>query len=285
MKIPAAVVLDGGLATELEARGFVLDDPLWSARVLIENPDAIRDVHRAYVEAGADCVITATYQASLEAPEVTPDLLRLGVRLARESGARMVAASIGPYGAVLADGSEYTGDYPGMDADSLVAWHEARFGILAASGADVLACETIPSGAEAAALATLAERYSGTPVWFSFSCQDARRLRDGTSIGDAARRCASVPNVMAIGVNCTAPRFVNGLLDELRAASDVAPIVYPNSGEDYDAATRSWSGENDVASFARLAVEWHARGARYIGGCCRVGPAHICGINAALSDT
>jgi len=275
-------ILDGGLATELEARGFDLNDPLWSARILIENPDAILDVHRAYVEAGADCVISASYQAALDAPEVTPDLLRRSVELARKSGARMVAASVGPYGAALADGSEYTGDYPGMDSRAHASWHERRFEILAGSGADVLACETIPCADEAEALATLAERHSEVPVWFSFSCGDGAHLRDGTPIRDVAARCARVPNVFAIGVNCTAPRFVNSLLDELRAASDAPAIVYPNSGEEYDAATRTWSGENDAASFARLAVGWRDRGASIIGGCCRVGPAHIRGIHAAL---
>jgi homocysteine S-methyltransferase len=275
-------ILDGGLATELEARGFDLDDPLWSARVLIEHPDAIRDVHRAYVEAGADCVITATYQASLEAPEVTPGLLRRAVQLARESGARMVAASVGPYGAALANGAEYTGDYPGMDVAALAGWHEERFGILAASGADVLACETIPSADEAAALALLARQHPEIPAWFSFSCGDGAHLRDGSPIQKVAAECARVPNVIAIGVNCTAPRFVNPLLDALRAASAVPAIVYPNSGEDYDARAGTWRGESDVASFARRAVEWRDRGAQFIGGCCRVGPAHICGIRAAL---
>ena len=201
----AITILDGGLATELQARGFDLDDPLWSARVLIDQPDAIRDVHRAYVEAGADCVITATYQADLAAPDVTPELPQRAVTLAHESGARMVAASVGPYGAVLANGAEYTGDYPGMDVRTLVEWHEERFGILAASGADVLACETIPSADEAEALASLAERHPETPAWFSFSCRDGAHLRDGSPVREVAARCARVPNVVAIGMNCTAP--------------------------------------------------------------------------------
>jgi len=278
----AMTILDGGLATELEARGFDLDDPLWSARVLIENPDAIRDVHRAYVEAGADCVITATYQADPAAAEVTPAILQRAVDLGRESGARIVAASIGPYGAALANGAEYTGDYPGMDSRALVKWHEERWALLAASGADLMACETIPSADEADALATLAERHPETRAWFSFSCRDGKHARDGSPIREIAARCARVPNVVAIGVNCTAPRFVDPLLDELRAASDVPAIVYPNSGEDYDAATKTWSGENDAAAFARLALGWRERGARFIGGCCRVGPDHIRALASAL---
>ena len=276
-------LLDGGLATELEARGFDLDDPLWSARVLIDAPEEIRNAHRAYVDAGADCVIAATYQADLANRDVTPELLRYAVELARESGARMVAASVGPYGAALANGAEYTGDYPGMDARALAEWHERRFAILAEAGAHVLACETIPSADEADALSSLAERRPATPVWFSFSCRDGTHLRDGSPIRQVVARCARLPNIVAIGVNCTAPRFVNSLLDELRAASDAPAIVYPNSGEDYDADARTWSGENDADSFAEMALGWRDRGAQFIGGCCRVGPEHIRALARVLS--
>jgi homocysteine S-methyltransferase len=276
------LILDGGLATELEARGHDLNDPLWSARLLIEDPDALRSVHRAYVEAGAECVITASYQAALDGlqargcwPKEAAALLAGSVTLARESGARFVAASVGPYGAALANGAEYTGDYPGMDESGLREWHARRFEILANAGADVLACETIPNATEARALASLAEAFPEVPVWFSFSCQDGERLRDGTSLQDVARDCARAPNVLAIGVNCTAPRFVDSLIAELRAASDTPIVVYPNSGEDYDAARRTWAGENDARNFGNLAMGWRSQGARLIGGCCRTGPEHI----------
>ena len=275
-------ILDGGLATELEARGHRIDDPLWSTRVLIENPDAVREVHRAYVTAGADCVTTATYQASLESSEVTPALLRRAVEIAREAGAREVAASIGPYGASLANGAEYTGDSPGLDGPALETWHEERFAILADSGADVIACETIPRADEAEALARLATRHPDVPLWFSFFCPDDKHLPDGTLLREAVAPCARVPSVRAIGVNCTPPAHVSALLDELRLASEVPGIVYPNAGETYDAATRTWRGEADVTAFARLALEWRSRGARWIGGCCRVGPAHIRSIADAL---
>lgn len=282
------LVLDGGLATELEARGHDLKDPLWSARLLLEGPEAIGEVHAAYVEAGAELVIAATYQASfagfaargVERPRAE-GLFRLAVRLAQESGAPYVAASVGPYGAALADGSEYTGDYPGMDADSLEAWHRERFELLATSGADVLACETLPSGDEVRALARLARAHPDAPVWFSFSCRDGRSLRDGTSLREVAEVCASVASALAIGVNCTAPRHVEGALAELRAACDLPLVVYPNSGEDYDAGTHSWSGENDPGSFAEQARRWRELGAGLIGGCCRTGPEHVralCGL-------
>ena len=255
------LLLDGGLATSLEARGFDLDHGLGSARLLDQDPGAILDVHRAFVAAGAECVITATYQA----PASPTARLELAVRLARESGARFVAASIGPYGASLADGSEYTGDYPAVD---LRAWHERRFGFLAACDIDALACETIPNIEEATALAELV--LPEVPTWFSFSCRDGRHLRDGTPIRDAVLIVA--PMAVAVGVNCTAPRFVDSLIDEIRAATDKPIVVYPNSGEEYDAKTRSWSGKS---TFLEHAAGWLDRGVRIIGGCCRVGPDAI----------
>jgi len=235
------LLLDGGLATELESRGWNLDDPLWSARLLIDDPAAIREVHRAYVDAGAECVITASYQASGEAGSV---------RLAREAGARFVAASVGPYGAALANGAEFTGDYPGMDEQALFDWHAERFAGLAAAGPDAMACETIPRADEARALARLAATQPDMPVWFSFTCKDGKHLRDGTPLRAAVEACADAPNVLAIGVNCTAPRHIDELIAELRAASDHPIVIYPNSGEQFDGATRTWSGANDTENFA-----------------------------------
>jgi homocysteine S-methyltransferase len=283
------LILDGGLATELEARGHDLNDPLWSARLLIEDPDALRSVHRAYVESGAECVITASYQATLDGLQArgcadAEALLAQSVALARDARPRFVAASVGPYGAALANGAEYTGNYPGMDESGLREWHARRFEVLAQAGADALACETIPNAAEARALASLAEAFPDVPVWFSFSCRDGERLRDGSRLRDVASDCAQVPNVLAIGVNCTAPRFVDSLIAELRAASDTPIVVYANSGEDYDAARRTWAGENDADHFAELAQRWQRLGARLIGGCCRIGPRHIRALAKALRE-
>ncbi|MHC4452900.1 MAG: homocysteine S-methyltransferase [Planctomycetota bacterium] len=250
------IILDGGLATELEARGHDLDHKLWSARLLDENPNAIREVHRAYVDAGAECVITATYQA----PASPAERLSLAVRLARGSGARFVAASIGPYGASLADGSEYTGNYPDID---LRAWHEERFEFLASCDVDALACETIPNLEEAKALASLVR--PEMPTWFTFSCKDGKHLRDGTPLREAAKIVE--PVALAIGINCTDPKHVDQLIDELH--TDKPIVVYPNSGESY--VNRRWVGES---TFMRHAPHWLDR-VRMIGGCCRVGPTAI----------
>jgi homocysteine S-methyltransferase len=269
-------ILDGGLATELEARGFDLSDALWSARLLRDDPGAIRAVHRAYVEAGADCVITASYQATLES--LGEGALRLSVKLARDAKARIVAASVGPYGAARADGSEYTGLYD-LKEGGLGGWHAPRFRVLDDAGADLLACETIPSFAEARALAGLLGR---TPAWFSFSCKDGERICDGTPIEECARHLDGFDKVMAIGVNCTPPRFVESLVKRIRAVTRKEIVVYPNSGERWDATLRRWTGTRDPGEFAEMAVQWRDAGATMIGGCCRTGPEHIRALRARL---
>lgn len=254
------VLLDGGLATELLARGHDLSDRLWSARLLRDAPGEIRAVHGSYVEAGADCLITASYQATLDTLEAKH--LRLSVELARDAGPKLVAASVGPYGAALADGSEYTGDYGDVD---LAAWHRERFLVLDGSGADLLACETIPSFPEARALAGLLGR---TPAWFSFSCRDGTRISDGTPIRECAAFLDGVEGAAAIGVNCTAPRFVASLVREVKSATRKPVVAYPNSGERWERG--AWAGEAE--DFADAAVSW---GASLLGGCCRTGPGHI----------
>jgi homocysteine S-methyltransferase len=258
------VILDGGLATELEARGHDLDHPLWSAHLLDTNPDAIREVHRAYVEAGAECVITATYQA----PAKPTGRLAMAVQLARESGAKYVAGSIGPYGASLADGSEYTGDYPEID---LKAWHEPRYRFLESTGVDALACETIPNGAEAEALALLVTPRK--PAWFAFTCKDGKHLRDGTPLEEAAKIVE--PKALAIGINCTDPQFVEELIEQLPRTRPI--VVYPNSGEHYE--NKQWKGER---TFERYVQRWLQKGVALIGGCCRVNPEsiHLLGVAA-----
>jgi len=258
------VVLDGGLATELEARGHDLDHDLWSARVLDEDPDAIGAVHRAYVDAGAECVITATYQA----PAEPTARLALAVRLARASGAPYVAASVGPFGASLADGSEFTGDYPAVD---LRTWHERRFRFLESCDVDALACETIPKGAEAEALASLVT--DRKPAWFAFSCRDGKHLRDGTPLREASRIVE--PVALAIGINCTDPRHVEEAIGELPRSRPI--VVYANSGERYE--QRRWTGD---PSFDRFVDRWLAQGVRMIGGCCRVGPDAIARIRRTI---
>jgi homocysteine S-methyltransferase len=280
------VLLDGGLATELEARGHDIGDHLWSARLLRDDPEEIRAVHEAYRAAGADCAITASYQATIEGFEQhgasrreAIELLLRSVELAQGPG--LVAASIGPHGAARADGSEYTGDYPGMDEEELYRFHAERFGLLAGSGADLLACETVPSLPETRALLRLLDEHPGTWAWFSFCCRDGERIADGTPLVDCAALCGD--RVSAIGVNCTAPRFVESLVGRLRAATDRPIVAYPNSGERYDAVAGAWTGARDPEDFAEAALRWRDAGADIIGGCCRTGPAHIERIRRRLS--
>lgn len=286
------VFLDGGLATALEARGHDLDDPLWSARVLVEQPDEIGAVHRAYLEAGADCIITASYQATpqgfeeaglteREALTLLDRSVRLGLDArdafwddaAREGRSRpLVAAGIGPYGAYLADGSEYTGDYD-LDETALAAFHRVRFRRLAESPADLLALETLPSLPEVRALAGLLAE-TGAWAWFSFSCRDGGHLRDGSTVEDAVRAVADTPRVAAIGVNCTHPRHVPELVSRIRARTDRPVLAYPNSGEEYRADTKTWSG-GSPARWTDAGRAWVDAGASLVGGCCRVGPEGI----------
>jgi homocysteine S-methyltransferase len=290
-------ILDGGLATELEALGADLGDELWSARLLLDDPALIRRVHAAYLWAGADCITTATYQATIpgfqsrglmEAEAV--DLIRFSVQLALEErdaywvslaedvrAARLqplVAASVGPYAAYRADGSEYSGDYD-LDEAGLAEFHRRRWQILAQSGADLLACETIPNFAEARALAGLLDQTPGRYAWFSFSCRDEAHLHDGTPIAECAEFLNKHDRVAAVGINCTAPRFISGLIEQVRAVSDLPVIVYPNSGEIYDVAGHHWTGESDPFEFGTMSREWRKLGAACIGGCCRTTPAHI----------
>jgi homocysteine S-methyltransferase len=297
------LALDGGLATELEGLGLDLDHPLWSARVLRDAPEAIAAVHRAYLEAGADCITTASYQATFEGFEreglshsEAGALFQRSVELAiaardafwSEPQSRVgrqrpiVAASIGPYGAYLANGAEYTGEYAIGEAE-LAAFHRERFELLANSGTDILACETIPSASEARALAKLLRESRGTLAWFSFSCRDGERISDGTPFVDSVRALRSHPQIVALGVNCTAPRHVASLLRTAARVTTKPLVAYPNSGERYEAATRRWFGTSSAEDWGQSGQAWRAAGARLIGGCCRTGPSHIRSLRAALS--
>lgn len=296
------VVLDGALATELERRGADLDDPLWSARILLENPDLIRDVHLDYFRAGADCATTASYQATVEgfaqrglSGQEALELIRLSVKLAVEARDRFwaeqptethrlrpfIAGSVGPYGAFLADGSEYRGAYGLTEAD-LIAFHRPRVDALLEAGVDILACETIPSFLEARALARLLEAYPDASAWISFSARDGGHTSEGDEIAGCAAFLDEIPQVAAIGINCTAPRFIPDLLRAIRGAARKPIVVYPNSGERYDVGTRSWLGETSCDAYGDQAAGWYAAGARLIGGCCRTTPEHIAHVAAEL---
>ena len=289
-RFAAGLVLDGGLASELARRGADLHDDLWSARILLEDPNLIRAVYAAYYAAGADVAITASYQASFEGfarrgldRDDAERLLRLSVRLARQAadeagGDRLVAASIGPYGATLADGSEYVGRY-GLSVAALVDWHRPRLETLLAAEPDVLAVETIPAIEEAEAIVALLEDYPAARAWISFSCRDAEHISDGTSFADAAALAASSPTVIATGVNCTRPDFVPALISSARVG--VPLLTYPNLGSVWDAEAKTWRAEGPRPDYGAASLTWRAAGATVVGGCCGSGPEDIAAIAAA----
>jgi len=281
----AVLVADGGLATELEARGSDLSDPLWSARLLMDAPARIRDAHLAFFRAGAVIATSASYQASFEGfarrgldRGEAAGLMRRSVDLARaalaemagDGRARWVAASAGPYGAALADGSEYRGRY-GRSVRELAAWHRPRLEVLAEAGPDVLALETVPDVDEAEALMA-AIAGLGIPAWLSYSIA-AGRTRAGQSLSAAFAVAAGVPEVVAVGVNCCAPSDVPEAIAAAREATAKPVIVYPNSGEEWDARRRAWTGRPRYS--AAQPRQWIAAGAQIAGGCCRVRPADI----------
>lgn len=294
------MIVDGAFSTELERRGCDLNDPLWSAKILMENPAAIGAVHTDYFEAGADCAITASYQATFEgfmkrglSEAEAGRLIQLSIRIAADARDAfwavpqnrinrpkpLVAASVGPYGAYLADGSEYRGDYD-LDEDGLMQFHRKRLETLIAAKPDVLACETIPCLAEARAVARLLSEYPGMYGWISFSAKDGLHINSGESIADCARWLDSRDQVAAIGVNCTAPEHIGSLIREIRKGTGKPIIVYPNSGEHYDAVTKTWHGCSSGLSFGESAKDWYDQGARLIGGCCRTTPADIRAVSA-----
>jgi homocysteine S-methyltransferase len=300
LALQPVVVLDGALATELERRGADLRDPLWSAKCLIESPELIRAVHRDYFIAGADVATTATYQASFEgferrgiARDRAAGLMRDAVALAaaardefwkepsnRRSRSRpWVAASVGPYGAMLADGSEYRGHYAVSDRQ-LADFHRPRLEILAQSGADLIACETLPCLREALVLARLLQEFPAVSAWISFSCLDGASNSQGEPIADCAAALRGHDQVAALGVNCTPPRYVGELLERMLDQADKPLLAYPNSGEDYDARLKRWTGHADGAAISDHVREWYLAGARLIGGCCRSTPKDIAKIFA-----
>ncbi|WP_030666760.1 homocysteine S-methyltransferase [Streptomyces rimosus] len=289
------LVLDGGLSNQLESAGHDLSDALWSARLLAEDPAAVVAAHRAYYEAGAQVAITSSYQATFEgfaargigAAEAA-ELLRRSVELAREAarqamaagaaGPLYVAASAGPYGAMLADGSEYRGRY-GLSVAELERFHRPRLEVLAAAGPDVLALETVPDTDEARALLR-AVRGLGVPAWLSFSAA-GEHTRAGQPLADAFALASDVPEVVAVGVNCCTPEDADRAVAMAARASGKPVVVYPNSGESWDAQARAWCGT--PAFSADRVASWTAAGARLVGGCCRVGPDAVAALARQLA--
>ncbi len=300
IKHGGVVILDGAMATELEKHGADLNHTLWSAKLLTENPSLIKRVHLDYLKAGADVITTASYQASFDGfakqgytKEKAIELMNLATILAieaREEALRndfvksplpLVAASVGPYGASLADGSEYRGDY-GLSIEELMSFHRERMKVLAASGADLLACETIPCPEEAIALINLLKEFPGIKAWISFSCKNETSVCSGAAFAECIALTNVSEQVIAVGVNCTPPQFVESLVRIAVAVSNKPVLAYPNKGETWDAQNKCWLRETKDTDFISEAIGWLNAGAALIGGCCRTSPEDIKLLREAL---
>lgn len=289
------VVIDGSMSTALEMMGCDLNDSLWTAKILAERPDLVKKVHLDYFSAGADCGITCSYQATIPGltakgytQQQAEELISRSVQVFREArdewwetGGKnanraypLCLAGIGSYGAYLADGSEYRGNY-GVSDDVLQSFHKRRMEILWAAGADLLLIETQPSLHEALIEADIAEAM-GADYWISFSCKDGLHIHEGDRIRDCARILSEGhPHLKVIGINCTSPQYLNSLIQELKAGCSLPIAVYPNSGEQYDANTKTWHGSRDNITFGDYAKRWMYTGASAVGGCCRTVASHV----------
>ena len=283
-------ILDGALATELETKGFDTNTDLWSARALMTNPALLKDIHLEYLRAGATVITTSSYQATLQGfikygatHDEAEALIKLSVVIAKgavdtfvshshSTKRLLVAASVGPYGAFLADGSEYRGDYS-ISFSHLKEFHRDRLRILVSAEPDLLACETIPCLLEAQAIIEELKQYPQCSAWVSFSCKDGKHVSSGELISDCAEWLDKQDQVIAVGVNCTAPEYILSLIQEIKAHTKKPIVVYPNSGERYNVHTKSWEGTR--VSYADYLPQWYKAGARIVGGCCRSNPQMI----------
>ena len=295
-------VLDGGLATELERAGCDLASPLWSGEVLRTQPEKVLAVHRSYLEAGADCLLTASYQLSAMgfreiglsadaahlaiqqsvalAEQARREYAQAEIAAGRKPHRIWIAGSLGAYGAALHNGAEFHGNYNIGHAE-LVAFHAERIGAMRDTNADFLAFETVPSLAEAEAILEALSQHRDLAAYISFTCRDEAHTGHGEPIEHCGRLLDAAANIIAIGINCTAPRYVLPLIRKVRAVSTKRIAVYPNSGETWVAETRGWSGTSDPGAFGEMAATWRNAGADWIGGCCRTGPSHIRAVSEA----
>jgi homocysteine S-methyltransferase len=290
-------VLDGGMASELERRGCDISGPLWSAHVLDTSSRIIVEVHLDYLRAGADCISTVSYQVSAsgyaELGRPATDAaaaLRESVVIAeaaRDQFGRenrrpvFIAASLGPYGAALHNGAEFHGRYE-IGFDDLVAFHAERLAVIGGTNADIVALETVPSLEEARAIAAALIEFPGISAWVSFTCKDSAHVAHGERLAECIALLNAVPEIVAIGINCTAPNLIAALIAEAKTATAKPILVYPNSGELWDAKNRLWYGSSNVSEFAELARTWYIAGAHAVGGCCRTTPAHIRAVREVL---
>lgn len=295
------MIIDGALASELQRRGCDLNDSLWSAKVLIEQPELIQQVHYDYFKAGADCAITASYQATpmgfaqkgIELEE-SIKLIKTSVKLAqqakmqylndiKEDKALLIAGSVGPYGAYLANGSEYTGDYQ-LSESEFIAFHKDRVTALIDAGVDILACETMPSFLEIKALVKLIQQFPMVNCWFSLTLKDQQHISDGTPLTEVIEYLNSIEQIVSVGINCIALEKVTPALEVLSKLTSKPLIVYPNSGEQYDPTTKQWhKNHHHNCTFANQLDTWIKLGAKLIGGCCQTTPEDIVEIHQLLN--
>lgn len=283
-------MLDGGLGTELIRAGFdIKDHPLWSARVLVDHPEAIKNIHKSFLLSGADVLITATYQASIEHlvqhcrldESKALDAIQKAVKLAHEACNEIgrnwkqcfVAGSIGAYGACQCDGSEYNGKYvDNMSLKDLVDWHRPRMKALLDAGVDILAVETIPAQKEAEALVELLKEFPAAKAWLSLSCKDDRHTCHGELFSDVVQTISSSEQIVAVGVNCTSPLFVKSLLQSIKGKVDLPFVVYPECGGEWKDGDYI---RNEAIHLSSYVSDWIEAGARWIGGCCGTQPEDI----------
>lgn len=295
------LIIDGALASELQRRGCDLNDSLWSAKVLIEQPELIQQVHYDYFKAGADCAITASYQATpmgfaqkgIELEE-SIKLIKTSVKLAQQAKmqylndikqdkALLIAGSVGPYGAYLANGSEYTGDYQ-LSESEFIAFHKDRVTALIDAGVDILACETMPSFLEIKALVKLIQQFPIVNCWFSLTLKDQQHISDGTPLTEVIEYLNSIEQIVSVGINCIALEKVTPALEVLSKLTSKPLIVYPNSGEQYDPTTKQWhKNHHHNCTFANQLDTWIKLGAKLIGGCCQTTPEDIVEIHQLLN--
>ncbi|WP_041959661.1 homocysteine S-methyltransferase [Sulfurospirillum arsenophilum] len=289
------LIIDGAFGTELERKGYDINDSLWSAKFLMEKPEAIGEVHKDYLEAGSDCVTTASYQASYEgfmkrgmSEAEAKALIQSSVKIAQKvrdtfwsetknhdkREKPLVAASVGPYGAYLADGSEFRGNY-GLSQEELMNFHRKRLATLIEAKPDLLACETIPCLIEAQALCKLLEAFPNMYAWVSFSAKDGTHINSGESVRECAQFLENQKQIVAIGINCTTPQYIESLIGEIKAVTTKPIIVYPNDGSTYNALTKTWDGLSKSSSYGKMAHTWYEKGAQVIGGCCQTTPEDI----------
>lgn len=289
-------ILDGGMATELEWRGCNIYGPLWSAQVLDTAPNVIRQAHLDYLRAGADCISTVSYQVSARGymelgrpPGDAARALRQSVEIAEAARAQyagesdrsvLIAASLGPYGAALHNGAEFHGRYD-IGFDDLAVFHAERLAVAGETDADLIALETVPSLEEARAIVAALAQFPSVRAWVSFTCKDEAHVAHGETLAECTALLDSLEQVVAVGVNCTQPRLISELIRAAKESTAKPVLVYPNSGETWDAETRRWRGKSDIAEYGVLASEWFEAGAQAVGGCCRTTPAHIQAVRAA----